>query len=54
MRMLPTCLAKGTGDMMAYQNGTLNVFKVAKVYYHPGVMRVSQGVILRNYKYEHR
>jgi tetratricopeptide (TPR) repeat protein len=38
---------KGTGPMLAYQNGTLNVFKVAKVFYHPGVMRVSQGVILR-------
>jgi tetratricopeptide (TPR) repeat protein/S1-C subfamily serine protease len=38
---------KGSGDMLAYQNGTANVFKVVKAYYHPGVMRMSSGVILR-------
>lgn len=39
--------SKGSGEMLAYQNGTSNAFKVLKVYYHPGVMRMSQGVALR-------
>jgi S1-C subfamily serine protease len=38
---------KGAGEMLAYQNGTSNVFKVVKAYYHPGVMRIASGVILR-------
>ncbi len=38
---------KGSGEMLAYQNGTANAFKVLKVYYHPGVMRTSQGVVVR-------
>jgi tetratricopeptide (TPR) repeat protein len=36
------------GNMLAYQNGTSNAFKVVKAYYHPGVMRFSAGVLLRN------
>jgi tetratricopeptide (TPR) repeat protein len=39
--------SKGTGPMLAYQNGTTNVFTVVKTYYHPGVLRFSQGVLLR-------
>ncbi len=39
--------SKGTGPMLAYQNGTTNVFTVVKTYYHPGVLRLSQGVLLR-------
>jgi tetratricopeptide (TPR) repeat protein len=38
---------KGSSEMLAYQNNTSNAFKVIKVYYHPGVLRMSQGVVLR-------
>jgi hypothetical protein len=37
----------GSGDLLAIQNGTSNVFKIEKAYYHPGVRRSVAGVTLR-------
>lgn len=36
------------GKLMAIQNGTSQVFEVSKVYYHPGVRRISGGVRIRS------